>query len=157
MRILHTLALIGAAIALATGQTRASESETLGAYLLRYEEERKTPFVEDCISKEPRRKAVLTGANRRYQKSVRKASADYLTLISTNPELTKPVSSEALAADQQQNAQMLADMQKFGASRECEMVALLFDMTSIEQIRQRLKKAFSSYETTDTRTKKSHK
>ncbi len=156
MRILHAVVLFGVSVVLSSGQSRAEESETLGAYLLRHEENRMTPLAEHCINKYPYMKASLTGTNERYMKALRKASTDYSSLIAANPTLKGPVPLQLRAADQEREKQKLEGLQKSDSEEMCKLLREMINSLQIN-VRSNLNDMFSGFQDKDAKAKKSRK
>jgi hypothetical protein len=153
MRILHAVVLFGVSVVLGPGQSRAEESETLGAYLLRHEENRMTPLAEHCINKYPYMKASLTGTNERYMKALRKASADYLSLIAANTALKGPVPPQLRAADQEREKRKLEGLQNSDSEEMCKLIREMVNSLQIN-VRSNLSEMFSGFRDEEAKRKK---
>jgi hypothetical protein len=140
------LALALAAISvLALPAQAATPAETVGALLLRLQEESAAPFIQHCGAKVPDLKRPLETEYSQFKKRFRKATASLRAGISTNPELSKPASRELIRQFEEMGAQSLAQARQLEARTFCLRLKDNLSHATQESIQKNMQSAFAEY------------
>jgi uncharacterized membrane protein YgcG len=123
----------------------AAPAETVGALLLRLQEQSAAPFVQHCGTQVPDLKRPLETEYSRFKNRFRKATASLRAGIGTNPQLTKPASRELVKQFEEMGAQSLAQARQLEARTFCLRLKDNLSHATQESIQKNMQSAFAEY------------
>jgi len=142
----NLLALALVAVSLAALPARAeAPAETVGALLLRLQEESAAPFVQYCGTKAPNLKRSLEAEYSQFRKRFRKATAPLRAGIKTNQELSKPASRELIRQFEEMGAQSFTQTQQLDPRTFCRTLKDNLSHATQESIQENMRSAFAEY------------
>jgi hypothetical protein len=142
--VLGNVGLILTASLLWATQTLAA-AETVGALLLRLQEESAAPFIPYCSAKAPDLKRPLETEYARFKKKFQKATAPLRTRIGANPELAKPASRDLIRQFEQMNAQSFTQAQSLEPRSFCLGLKNNLSNASEDSIQRNMQSAFAEF------------
>jgi hypothetical protein len=139
------------AIALAVGLTLMSSAqaaapvETVGAMLMRMQEESAAPFITYCGGRVPDLKRSLEKEYARYRKKFGKATAPLRDQIRTREELSRPAPPALIKQFEDMGAQSFAQAQTLDPRAFCTGLKDNLADADVESIRKNMQSALSEY------------
>lgn len=123
----------------------APPQETVGAFLLRMQEESASPFIAYCAAKVPKLKRPLELEYARFRKKFRKATAELRSRIAPQEELGKVVTPELRRQFEAMQAQDFAQSAGLDPLSFCSTLRTNLSLATEESIRRNMESAFSQY------------
>jgi hypothetical protein len=142
LAIALSLAMISS---LAPAAQPAAHAETVGALLLRLQEQSAAPFVHYCGSKAPELQRPLETAYLQFKKRFRKATAPLRTQAATDSELSKAASSELIRQFEEMDAQSFAQTRDLEPRSFCAQLKNNLAGATAESIQTNMRSAFAQY------------
>jgi hypothetical protein len=123
----------------------ATPSETVGALLLRQQEQSAAPFIQHCNAKAPELRRPLEGEYSRFRKKFLKATASLRSGIKANAELSKPAPRELIAQFEQMNRESLAQSKALDPRSFCTALRSNLSQATEKSIQENMQSAFAQY------------
>jgi hypothetical protein len=141
--------MFGLALATVSPMTRSAQSqttgETVGALLLRLQEQSAAPFVQYCGSKVPELKAALETEYLQFKKRFRKATATLRARAATDNELSKTAPRDVVMQFEEMDAQSFAQVQTLEPRAFCTKLKGNLSNATTDSIRTNMQSAFAQY------------
>jgi hypothetical protein len=128
----------------ATAQAGAS-TETVGALLLRLQEQSAAPFVQYCGAKLPEFRRALETEYVQFKKRFKKATAPLRARAITDKELSKAASRDLIRQFEEMDAQSFAQIQKLEARSFCTQLRDNLAHATADSIQTNMQSAFAQY------------
>lgn len=134
-----------ATLTLATPGLAAAPAETVGALLLRQQEQSAAPFIQHCNATVPELRRPLETEYSRFRKKFQKATASLRADIKKNAELSKPAPRELLAQFEQMNRESLTQSQALEPRSFCTTLKDNLSKATEKAIQDNMRSAFAQY------------
>jgi hypothetical protein len=134
-----------AALTLASPVLAATPAETVGALLLRLQEQSAAPYIQHCTAKVPELRRPLETEYSRFRKKFQKATASLRAGLGKNAELSKPASRELIAQFEQMNKESLAQSRALDPHSFCTQLKDNLSNATEKSIRESMQSAFAQY------------
>jgi hypothetical protein len=139
-------AAFAALVLLATLPARAAApTETVGALLLRVQEESAAPFIGYCGTKVPDLKRSLQSEYSRFTKRFRKATGPLRAQIGTSAELSRPATPELIKQFEGMASQSFAQAQQMEPRAFCSGLKDNMSQATPESMLKNMQSAFAQY------------
>ncbi len=145
MHMERAVVVLVAALTLATPGLPAAPAETVGALLLRLQEQSAAPFIQHCNAKVPELRRALESEYSRFSKKFQKATASLRSGIKANAELSKPAPRELIAQFEQMNKESLAQSQALDPRSFCTTLKSNLSQATEKSIQENMQSAFAQY------------
>jgi len=122
-----------------------SPVETVGALLLRVQEESAAPLVRHCADTAPGLKRQLEGEYARFQKKFRKVAASLRTEIGTSAELSKPAPPALIHQFEVMGSEDSARTAALEQLAFCSALRENLSKATPESMRKNMESAFAQY------------
>lgn len=143
---LAIFALLQAMISsLAPAAQPVAHAETVGALLLRLQEQSAAPFVQYCASKAPGIQRPLETAYLQFKKRFRKATAPLRTQAVNDSELSKVAPRELIHQFEEMDAQSFVQIQELEPRLFCARLKDNLSSATAESIHTNMQRAFAQY------------
>jgi hypothetical protein len=123
----------------------ATPPETVGALLLRQQEQSAAPFIQHCNAEVPELRRLLESEYSRFRKKFQKATASLRTGIKANAELSKPAPHELIAQFEQMNRESLSQSRALDPRSFCSTLKSNLSQATEKSIRENMQSAFAQY------------
>ncbi|MEO6186433.1 MAG: hypothetical protein ABIP83_09055 [Steroidobacteraceae bacterium] len=120
-------------------------AETVGALLLRLQEESAAPLVQHCVARVPSLKRSLETEYAQFRKRFRKATAPLRAGIGTNGELSRTASRALVRQFEGMDEEMLLQIQKLDPRSYCPTLQENLANATAESMRRNMESAFAQY------------
>lgn len=130
---------------LAWGTQVEAAAETVGALLLRLQEQSAAPFIQYCGAKAPELKRSLETEYSRFKKKFQMATAPLRTQIGANPELAKPASRDLIRQFEEMNAQSFTQTQSLDPRSFCLSLKNNLSNATADSIQKNMRSAFAEF------------
>ena len=145
MKALSLALVLGAASLPPLTSQAASSVETVGALLLRVQEESAAPLVRHCVERLPDMKRPLEGEYARFRKRFRKATASLRAGIGSAPELSKPATPDLIREFEAMGAQDVAQTAALDPLAFCSSLKENLSKATRESMQKSMESAFAQY------------
>jgi hypothetical protein len=122
-----------------------ARAETIGALLLRLQQDSAVPLIQHCVTKIPRLKPSLDAEYLGFRKRFQKATAPLRASIATNDELSRPATRELIKQFEGMDAETLAQIQTLDPQTYCPRLKQNLSSATVETIRKNMESAFAQY------------
>jgi len=143
--IIKAVAIVHVAMAVLALPAQAAAPETVGALLLRLQEESAAPMVQHCGARLPNVKRPLEEEYQRFRNRFRKATMPLREQIKANDVLSKPAPREVIGQFEEMDAQSLAQFKTADAQSACRRLKENLANASAESIKRNMQSAFAQY------------
>lgn len=123
----------------------AAPAETVGALLLRLQEESAAPLVQHCAARIPKLKRPLEEEYQRFKTRFRKATAPLREQMKANEVLSRPAPREVIKQFEEMDAQSLAQFKGGDPQSSCNKLKANLANASAESIQKNMQSAFAQY------------
>jgi hypothetical protein len=136
--------LVAASLPVMTSQA-SSPMESVGALLLRVQEESAAPLVRHCAEKVPSLERILEKDYARFRKRFRKATESLRTRIGSSAELSKPASQILVSQFELMGAQDFTRTAALDPLVFCPSLGANLSRATAESIQKNMESAFAQY------------
>ena len=123
----------------------AAPPETVGAMLLRLQEESAAPLVQHCVARIPSLKRPLQDEYQKFRTRFRKATAPLRERIKASEVLSRPAPREVIKQFEEMDAQSLTQFKGGDPLSSCEKLKRNLASASAESIQKNMQSAFAQY------------